>query len=165
MYPSDVFWYPRKLENGGKSFVWGFSCFIFWWSNSSCRLVEENFLKKSQNYASLLCSHLQIRCAINYLWRYYFMPKYNWYLNLLLQYYCFERVYKYWWSGLEKRPVLYEQVYFLSGQVNCNAYLPSGQRTRYYTINLDEQKVAPGSKKCESCLPKRRAGIQVLFEP
>lgn len=25
----------------------------------------------------MYCSHLQIRCAINYLWRYYFMPKYN----------------------------------------------------------------------------------------
>ena len=67
----------RKPQKGEKSFVWGFSCFICWWSNSSCHLVEEKFLKKSQNYANLLCSHLQIRRAINYLWRYYFMPKYN----------------------------------------------------------------------------------------
>ena len=30
-------------------------------------------------------------------------------------------------------------------------------------INYDEHEVAPGQAKCESCLPKGQAGIQVFF--
>ena len=32
------------------------------------------------------------------------------------------------------------------------------------TINCDEHEVAPGQAKCESCLPKGQAGIQVFFQ-
>ena len=39
-----------------------------------------------------------------------------------------------------------------------------GKSSSNKVINQEEQEVAPGNKKFESCLPKGQAGIQVFFE-
>ena len=38
-----------------------------------------------------------------------------------------------------------------------------GKSSSNKVINQEEQEVAPGNKKFESCLPKGQAGIQVFF--
>ena len=48
-------------------------------------------------------------------------------------------------------------------KLTCPVGKGSGKSPSNQMINYDEHDVAPGQAKCESCLTKGQAGIQVVF--